>query len=145
MSLFSLLIIAVLSFSSCGHALSSLDSTHEQGLSGENGAVESILAVPRRWEYFVQETPFLPDDVRVFAFYETGIFHELSPGKIVVEKPKFGECFDTIGISEVKITYQDLETSYTVKVRSPDDGEDDVILGDGGNGGGINIHWPWLQ
>jgi len=118
-------------------------------------SVDYIKAVPNRFLYDKNERFKPAEHMKVFGVFG-GVEDEIDIDKVgikIIHNPGFsgeseepvpdnqtGLLLATEGPKTVVITYNDLETHYSIAVGEPGTGEGNVWGGDGGTG--IIINWP---
>jgi len=142
---FSLFFIAV-AFSGCSKTAGSLLYS-----------VDYIKAVPTRSPQYGQGDWYIPaNDVKVYGFFG-GVEEEIEIDKVaikVIEDPNFSDeniipVYDNQvgtelrwkGLKDVVITYNNLETRYSIAVGEPGTG-DGGYGGDPNRGTGVIVIWP---
>jgi len=142
---FFIIIMAAAVFVGCGGPFS---------LSGDgimsvtdNVRGDSIIPVPSRWEYNLNDVFNKEQDLSVYLNHTGGTLTRVPIGQVTVavagEPVDSTYLFKSGGEKDITINYADMSTYYTVKVNDPYGlgGDGDGGSGDGG-GSGIIIIGP---
>jgi hypothetical protein len=149
---FILLIIALVTGAGCTPA-APVGATGS-GSGTPAGAIDSLLVVPHRSLYSVNDVLMRGNDFSAFAHYSNntiakipadqvgiGIIEDLgSPDTVTPVPPENNHYFISEGTKGVVVTYDNISAQYTVQVLDPFD-IGGSTGGSGGNGPGIVITW----
>jgi hypothetical protein len=153
---FFIVIISALAMGAAGCTpVGPLGATGGAGGGGPSGLVESLLVVPHRSLYSVNDTLWRRYDFSVFAHHadntivkissdavEIGIIEDLNnPGSVTPCPLEDNPLFTSEGSKGVVVSYNNLSAQYTVQVLDPSGMGGGNSGGGGGNGPGITITW----
>lgn len=126
------------------------------GDGAPSGAIDSLLVVPHRSLYSVNDVLSRGNDFSVFAHYANNTIVKIPAGKVgigIIENfrdpapevmnvsPEDNYCFLSDGTKGVVVSYNNISAQYTVQVIDPFGIGGESSNENGANGPGITIKW----